>query len=70
MALEGNFHAFATKLIPCCVGLAVIIVAVSFIGYEMLVTQCQAPSMVQAMVLLVIPIVYLVLMYLTLSSQE
>ncbi len=57
-------------LIPWYVGLAVIIVAVAFVGYEMLVTQCQAPSLVQAMVLLVIPAVYLVLMYLTLSSQE
>ncbi len=58
------------RLMPWYVGLAVIIVAVSFIGYEMLITQCQAPSLVQAMILLVIPTVYLVLMYLTLSSQE
>ena len=58
------------RLMPWYVGLAVIIVAVAFIGYEMLVTQCQAPSLVQLMVLLPIPAVYLVLMYLTLSSQE
>lgn len=58
------------RLMPWYVGLAVIIAAVAFVGYEMLVTQCQAPSLVQAIVLLVIPTVYLVLMYLTLSSQE
>ncbi len=64
MTRSGN------PLLPWYVGLAVILVAVAYVGYEMLVTQCQAPSVVQAMVLLVIPTVYLVLMYLTLSSQE
>lgn len=59
-----------SPLMPWYIGLAVIVAAVLFVGYEMAVTECAAPTLVQLMVLLVIPAVYLVLMYLTLSSQN
>ena len=42
---------------------------VLFVGYRMMATEC-APVGISIGVLVVIPLVYLVLMYLTLTSQE
>jgi len=36
----------------------------------MFATACQAPGLVQAMVVIVIPAVYLALMYVTFKSQD
>jgi len=44
--------------------------AVIFVGYQMWATNCPAPTIVEIGILTVIPVVYLVLMYLTLISQK
>lgn len=58
------------RLTPWYIGLAVVLAAVAFVGYRMQATDCPAPSFVEFGVLVVIPVVYLVLMFLTLSSQD
>lgn len=58
------------RLMPWYIGLAIVIAAVAFVGYRMNATDCPAPSFVEFGVLIIIPAVYLVLMYLTLTSQE
>ena len=57
------------RLVPWYIGLVVIVAAVSYVGYQMWMTRC-APVPISIGVLVVIPIVYLILMYLTLVSQE
>jgi hypothetical protein len=59
-----------SRLLPWDVGLAIVIVAVAYVAYEMFYVGCPAPALVELIVLLVIPAVYLALMYLTLVSQE
>lgn len=51
------------------VGAVMIFAAVLYVGYRMWVTNC-APVGIELGVLTVIPIIYLVLMYLTFVSQE
>jgi hypothetical protein len=55
---------------PWYIGIVIILAAVIFVGYRMGATNCPAPTIVEIGVLTVIPIVYLVLMYLTLVSQK
>ena len=57
------------RLLPWYIGLVVIVTAVIFVGYRMAVSS-PAPTLVEFGVLTVIPIVYLALMYLTLTSQD
>jgi hypothetical protein len=58
------------RLVPWYVGMVIILAAVIFVGYQMRATSCPAPTIIELGVLTVIPIVYLVLMYLTLVSQK
>jgi hypothetical protein len=58
------------RLSPWYVGLAIILAAVVFVGYQMAASSCPAPIFLELGVLTVVPVVYLVLMYLTLTSQE
>jgi len=58
------------RLTPWYVGIFVILAAVIFVGYRMWAGNCPAPTIIEVGVLTVIPIVYLVLMYLTFTSQE
>jgi hypothetical protein len=58
------------RLGPWYIGLAVIFAAVLFVGYRMWSGNCPAPTIIEFGVLAVVPIVYLVLMYLTFVSQE
>ena len=57
-------------LTPWYIGLAIIIAAVILIADRMAVANCPAPAFIEYGVLLIIPAIYLVLMYLTLTSQE
>lgn len=57
------------RLTPWLVGAVLILAAVLYVGYRMWVTNC-APFGIELGVLIVIPLVYLVLMYLTFVSQE
>ena len=55
---------------PWYVGIAIVLAAVIFFGYQMWATSCPAPTIIQIGVLTVIPLVYLALMYLTFVSQK
>jgi hypothetical protein len=57
-------------LLPWYIGLVLILAAVIYVGYQMFIVGCPAPTFVELIILLVIPAVYLVLMYLTFISQE
>jgi hypothetical protein len=56
-------------LLPWFIGIAILVVADLWIAYRMFSTGCPAPGIVEAIVVIVIPIVYLALMYVTLKSQ-
>ena len=58
------------RLLPWYIGIVVVLLAVIYVGYQMFVGGCPAPTAVELVVLIVIPVVYLVLMYLTFTSQE
>jgi hypothetical protein len=58
------------RLMPWYVGIAIVLAAVIFFGYQMWATSCPAPTIIQIGVLTVIPLVYLALMYLTFVSQK
>jgi hypothetical protein len=57
------------RLLPWIVGLAVIVAAIGVASWLLSVSTCGAPVVTIALVLLVMPAVYLALMYLTLTSQ-
>ncbi|MEG6508658.1 hypothetical protein V6C03_06715 [Methyloligella sp. 2.7D] len=59
-----------SRLTPWYIGLAIVFAAVIFVGYRMFATSCPAPIALELGVLTVVPIVYLVLMYLTFVSQK
>ncbi len=58
------------RLLPWYIGIAIIILAEIYVGYEMFYVGCPAPVLLEVAMLIVIPLVYLVLMYLTFVSQE
>lgn len=64
-----NQTARRNRLLPWYIGMAAIFAAVAYVGYQMFFVGCPAPTIVELIVLLVIPAVYLGLMYLTLVSQ-
>ena len=57
------------QLMPWCAGVAIIFLAVIFIGYQVLWAGCSAPTLYTVAVLVVVPLVYLALMYLTFISR-
>jgi len=58
------------RLMPWYIGIAIILAAVTYVGYQMFYVGCPAPLAVELGVLVVIPVVYLTLMYLTFTSQD
>lgn len=58
------------RLMPWYIGVVVILAAVTYVGYQMFYVGCPAPIGIELGVLVIIPIVYLGLMYLTFVSQE
>lgn len=58
------------RLTPWYIGLAIVLASVLYVGNRMYTGNCPAPTFVELGVLLVIPAVYLVLMYLTFVSQK
>jgi hypothetical protein len=58
------------RLLPWYIGIAVVLAAVIYVGYQMFGLGCPAPTIVELIVLIIIPVVYLGLMYLTFVSQE
>jgi hypothetical protein len=58
------------RLLPWYIGIAIIVAAEIVVGYQMFYVGCPAPVLLELAMLIVIPAVYLVLMYLTFVSQE
>ena len=58
------------RLMPWYIGLVIIAASSIYTGYGMFIGECAAPVIPKIGVVLVMPAVYLVLMYLTLISQE
>ena len=58
------------RLMPWYIGIVVILAAVTYVGYQMFYVGCPAPIGIELGVLIIIPVVYLILMYLTFVSQE
>lgn len=56
-------------LMPWIIGAIIIAIVDIYIAYLFFATECQAPGIAQFLVIVVIPVVYLALMYLTLKSQ-
>jgi hypothetical protein len=56
-------------LMPWFIGLAIVVAADLYVAYLFLTGVCQAPGIAQVFVVVVIPVVYLALMYLTFKSQ-
>lgn len=63
-------NASRNRLLPWFVGIAIVVAAVVFVGWRMVVTGCATDTPVALGVLVLIPLVYLGLMFLTLTSQE
>lgn len=58
------------RLTPWFIGLLVILAGVIFVAYRMQSSNCGISLGLEFIVLAVMPAVYLVLMYLTLTSQD
>lgn len=63
-------QARRNRLLPWYIGIAIVAAAVAFVGYRMFAAACPAPTIIELGVLIVIPAVYLALMYLTFVSQD
>jgi hypothetical protein len=58
-------------LLPWWIGLVIIVAAVGYVAYRFSCTECgQFGGLLEFLVLGVVPVVYLVLMYLTFRSQS
>jgi hypothetical protein len=57
-------------LLPWIIGIIIIVAADLAVASWMFQSGCQAPGVVQILVLVAIPVVYLVLAYLTFRSQD
>jgi hypothetical protein len=58
------------RLKPWIIGLVLILVADAYAAWSLLTDNCAQPAMTLIMVLVIMPGVYLALMYATLTSQE
>jgi hypothetical protein len=58
------------RLLPWYIGIAIVFASVAYVGYHMYVNNCAVTPPTVFLVLLVVPVVYLVLMYLAFTSQE
>ena len=58
------------RLTPWYIGIAIVLVAVFYVGYQMYATRCAIPPPLVFIVLVIIPVVYLGLMYLTLTRAD
>jgi heme/copper-type cytochrome/quinol oxidase subunit 4 len=67
---EMNRAAKRNPLVPWAIGVVIILIADYFVAERLFSADCQAPDIIALGVVAVIPLVYLILMYLTLTSQE
>ena len=58
------------RLLPWYIGIVIVIAAEIVVVYQMFYVGCPAPVLLELAMLIIIPLVYLTLMYLTFVSQE
>lgn len=58
------------RLLPWIIGVVIIALGDGYAAAHMFDGSCQVPAISQFLVLVVLPVVYLALMYLTLISQK
>jgi len=58
-----------SQLLPWYIGLVIIAIVDAYIGY-LFYTTSEAPGLAQVLILVILPSIYLVLMYLTFKSQS
>ena len=56
-------------IVAWVIGVIIVVIVDIYIGYLFYATKCEAPGLAQVMVLVILPCVYLALMYLTLKRQ-
>lgn len=66
----ANANRKRNRLLPWYIGLGIVLAAIAFVAYRFIAGGCPTPGAIEFMVLGIVPVVYLVLMYLTLTSQE
>lgn len=57
-------------LLPWYIGVAIIVLVDIWVATQLFAAACRTPSIIAVGVVIVIPAVYLVLMYLTFKSQD
>jgi hypothetical protein len=57
-------------LLPWFIGIVIVIAADIWVAGRMFRPDCPAPGIAEMIVVIVIPVIYLALMYLTLKSQD
>ncbi len=57
-------------LLPWYIGIAIIVVLDFWIATQLFSSACQAPGIIGAGVVVIIPAIYIALMYLTFKSQD
>jgi hypothetical protein len=57
-------------LLPWLISLPIVVVAVAYVGYRFATLDCGVPAISELLVLGVLPVIYMVLMYLTFKSQD
>jgi hypothetical protein len=58
------------RLLPWIIGLIIIVIVDIYIAVQMFAGSCEAPALAQFLIVIVVPGVYLALMYLTFKSQQ
>jgi len=59
-----------SALLPWFIGIAVIAAVDAYIAYLLFATDCAAPTVPRLIVVVILPVVYIALMYLTFKSQN
>jgi hypothetical protein len=63
-------QAHRNRLLPWWIGGIIVLIADAFVAWQLFFCGCPGLPLAKALVVIVLPAVYLALMYLTLTSQE
>ena len=66
----GSFIEDSANQVRRSAARSIILVAITYVGYQMFYVGCPAPIGIELGALIIIPVIYLTLMYLTFVSQE
>ena len=57
-------------LLPWLISLPIVLAGVAYVGYRFSTLDCAVPAVSEFLVLGILPLIYLILMYLTFKSQD